>query len=292
MSILTPKAFSRFGALDSDAVSDGRYASAHTLRAMAMSSNRLAIRQHCLLNMGWDADLDSAIEAYLDSGVHIARATPWWRPVTPPIPARKMPLARSATLYAKLGVSDADRGVVALQVATLASPFSDSMEEGPSMRVFEGSTLGDLQGVDEVMSEIPIREGVDERIQFFVRGTISDNLADEETYGEYSAGDIEGFQAPNIMKSASASWNTSGDTLAVSSHCLRFMDQINGDFIDLVMPREIVLVKSGDELVFRPALTDEEQRIVMSAENPRYRVFQIPFVRLVHLSMYSNEVAL
>ncbi len=53
MSILTPRVASLLGALDSDAFADGGPFSAHLLRVLVMSANRLASKGQQIVCLPW-----------------------------------------------------------------------------------------------------------------------------------------------------------------------------------------------------------------------------------------------
>ena len=98
MSILDLEIATQFGALDTDALTDGGALHAHALRQLAMSSHRLAERGGPMVQLMWDSSTDVAESETIGGALLGYAVGQSWIPLyVGPVGYPKKPNARTAT---------------------------------------------------------------------------------------------------------------------------------------------------------------------------------------------------
>src|ERR1043165_7542017 len=115
-SILVPETAAVFGAIDSAGLVNGRPVSAHLLRVMNMSANRLLTMGHPLVTFAYNGQ-DWRGEA---SGQLKGLGWPFWVPITPgPITRPKMPGLDKAKVFIRINATAGSRLYIQVHTSAL-----------------------------------------------------------------------------------------------------------------------------------------------------------------------------
>lgn len=249
MSIFTPEVASLCGALDSDAVQDGEPFSAHFMRALIRSSNRLIGKEQPLCNLYWPEVTGTEDAVYPFEGI----APLWWVRAYAPIPLSKRPGLTS--LEAWLRLYAATGHVIDVYLATKARPWTPYV--GADLQI-----TGSAAFVDHSIPGIPLLAEGPEEFELWLRGQVTATLADVG-YGSPNTNTglfvIYGADR-NELYHAGSTWNFSGiNSLAQGGHAINFYD---ADGVQIGGPRQIVAHTrdtSGYEgLRFAPPMSPNE----------------------------------
>jgi hypothetical protein len=282
----SPRVFSRFGALDSAALADGRASDAQVLRTLAMSANRLATRGQPLAQVVFNS-IDESEAINSANGWHKGFAPPFWLQITPTIPIVKKPLIRSAKLFWRIAASTGDLGV---QVATDASPFNPRARATLTSNTFgfAGSGVDPYGEVANVHRGIALREGPTENVTFYIRGSTGAD-GDTGTYGTPNTGTITKVSGQrDVLEVEDAEWNIGGWN--TGGHAVIITPATGTSPIE---PRWITSVfgenfasTDGTKLKIFPALPDDAT--VEAVVDAEFTIVKIPQWRVYGLSLYAE----
>ena len=288
MSIYTRQAASLYGALDSAAasaaLSDGTAASAHVLRELARSSNRLAERGGPLLNLIWDASTDGATAE--TGGALSGRSTwGWWSRLVPgPIVCPKKGSLTAATLRVHAVVEGTQS--INIQIGTAARPFSPAARPGDdNVITCTGDGGTNIDRFEKVA--IPLGRGALEPITLDIMGDAKTALASEATFGANNSGTVD-FAGTHVITDASSSWNVAPAASRLDyqgRHCIAFFHTVSSSLI--TYPRRVVYVQDGDNLVISPPLTAAETQLCTGAN---YEIRELPTWRIASIAIYTEDL--
>lgn len=227
MSINTPEIASLFGALDSNAFGDGQPFSAHLLRTLMMSSNRLASKGHEMLNLIWPVAVAPSYDASIFGHSYHTLDTAWTR-LAGPITVPKKPGLKTGTFSITAKIENSFEALV--QVVTKEKPFSANARAGDAgCMLFSGD--GDNDFDTDSMTGIPLdRQSDTERIEIWIKHAGASGAADTATCGSPSSGQAESIGPDGFAAdTATFSWTVSSPgTWGEQGHVVRFLDAAAG----------------------------------------------------------------
>lgn len=171
-TLYTPEIASLYGALDSNAFSDGMPVSSHVLRTQVMSTNRLAAKAQHLVCTPYGNSYDLA--EFTVNGVYLPVPLEWTQ-ILAPIPLFKMPGSTRAQVRVRANVSnDGGAQTVLMQIATLAAPFDPNASvDAPNVLTIAGSGAVASYGSAIDSPGIPIVKGDFDIATVWVKGNIT-----------------------------------------------------------------------------------------------------------------------
>ena len=272
-TINTAEIASLYGALDSDAFADGGPFSAHLLRAMVMSANRLASKGEQIICLPWP--IRSNVGEDTIDGMR-AVAPLYWTRIYSPIPCPKRPGLNRADVRIRARVSDTDP--VWVQVATRARPFN-AHAASDADNVIVITPDGDNDIDQYTKDSIPIDPGPYEEIEIYIKGEPTGNgpstggsptarggLGSAPTYGN------------NSVEHASATWTAA---LAEDGHYIEFYDD-NGN--NVIFRGVITSVNNaGTRLYYTPAV--DMATLFEIADADDWSIYQLPTFEMTCFSM-------
>jgi hypothetical protein len=194
-SIYTPEIASAFGALDSAAVSDGGALTAHVIRAVSRSVNRLLAKPETVLSAVYPTR-GGTLEALAPTG----RGYPFWARVESwPIYSR----SDRRSLDVRLMIQATSGDVLQIQLCTSRSPFVAAPLAG------DYKTLTATGGYDVVEWDGLATAGGDDELTLYIRGALSSTLGNTATYGSPNTGTVQEVTSNpgGIRTSALTAWN-------------------------------------------------------------------------------------
>lgn len=270
-----PEIASRFGALDSTAIRDGACVSAHHLRELARSSNRLRLRRELLARLTFDLSTAPNARGVLRG---VATWPQWSRLTWSSLPVPKPPATRRATAYLIVQVSN--HATIFFQLSTRARPFEPRVTFRTPLLTCHGNGTDSYQRY--VLTDIPLAPGRPlEAFDLWVLGTASDDAVlpvDDGTVAE--------LRPDSFVSTVSGTSWIAGDAPGVY---VRFVDE-DGNL--LVSPRTVTGVVSVDLSTgvvgqrFAPSLTDAEVRLCQGC---RYQYRMLPRYSIADLAIYGEE---
>jgi hypothetical protein len=274
MSIYTPEIATKYGALDSAGCVDKMPYSAHVLREIGRSANRLTAKGQALANLVWPTrdTLGEEDGALPFEGL----AWPYWSLLIPRIPISKRPYLNRASFRCRLWVDDGKTAY--LQFGTRASPFQSRRRAG-GLNVL--TVLGTGAWADYDLDGVPIHDGVEEHLEVWVRGAELGALMSEGTYGANNAGAWTGLWT-GTMEDTGSTWNVSTVTVSNMSdggHVLS-LENVGGDA--LVSPRDIV-ANSATNISFLPHLTANE--LSTASVGGYYQIYALVRIAVANVAM-------
>ena len=286
MSILDLEIATQFGALDTDALTDGGALHAHALRQLAMSSHRLAERGGPMVQLMWDSSTDVAESETIGGALLGYAVGQSWIPLyVGPVAYPKKPNARTAT--AKILLEYANGSDVFVCVQTSQADLTSDLS-APNVIKCRGT--GSLETY--TLEDIPMGTGAAEPLAFWIRPADAGDLMDTATYGSPNTGSPEQVSTTG-MHDQDAAWNTTASGsphLGNSNMSIVFLDADTS--YPLVRPRRIALVTgSGQWLQFDQALTSREQYIVgQSIDQARlkYEIREARSYRVASIAVYAD----
>lgn len=290
MSILNREVASRYGALNSDTFTDGEALSAHVLRALAMSGNRLATKGHPLFNLVWptravNSDLDPHTGGAADGGGFAGIAWPQWVKLLHPLPVPKKPMLNKAEIRIRARVTNGE--TILLQFATVARPFNAAIAlDAPNVLALVGT--GAMEDYD--LDGVPISEGGFENFEIYVRASPSAMiLGDTGIYGAPNAGTFDGVTAIYALLSV-ATWNPStgaGDAWDEGGHFVEFTDA-SGVRVTSRMITSVTPILAAHAIHY-PALSVEELQQV-NAAGRHYRILRLPRFNFANIAAAASAL--
>lgn len=289
MSILDLEIASQYGALDTDALTDGGALHAHALRQLAMSSHRLAERGGPMCQLMWDSSTDASEDGAIGGALFGYAVGQSWIPLyVGPVAFPKKPNARTAS--AKIMLDYANGSDVFVCVQTSQAELTSDLS-APNVIKCRGT--GSLETY--TLEGIPLGTGAAEPLSFWIRPADSGDLMDTATYGSPNTGEPEAVSTTG-MHDQDASWNLTGNTtgldhLGNSNQSIVFLDT-DTDY-PLIRPRRIGLVSgSGQWLQFNQPLSTREQYLVgQSIDQARlkYEIREARTYRVASIAVYADD---
>ena len=294
MALRSPLIASTYGALDSDALADGRASDSQVLRTLAMGANRLVTRGQPLSSVVFNA-IEESLASVSQPGWHKGYGHPGaWIQITPRLPITKRPLITAAKLIFRMAAS---AGTISVQVATDAQPFNPDARPYDSQNIFTflGSDLDSpYTEYSDIKNNIPLREGPIEHVTYYLRSDLgpTGGLAADGATGTYGApnsgvsGDIDDVERNRIVVGGT-SWNAASDpdTWGKGGHALRFTTSVGTNITD---PRWII-GSNDDTLFFFPPLPDDGT-LLEELKQAAYEIKKIPMWRIYSLNLYAETV--
>jgi hypothetical protein len=277
VSIYTPEVGTKYGALDSAVFVDGVPFSAHLLRAMAMSANRLTLKGQPLLNLVWPTrdTLDEEDEAWAFEGL----AWPYWSLLVPRLPVFKRPLLNRAAVRCRLYVASGE--TCYLQFGTRGCPFQPWRRSGGA-NVLE--VAGGGAWTDYSLDDVPLHDGTEEWLEVWVRGEDTGTAMDEGTYGANNAGTHTALFADRMEDSTSA-WNVAASSIDNPADGGHYLSLENSGGTRVVGPRDIIW-NSATALSFLPALTRDE--LSTAGDAGYYSIYTIARIGVANIALAAQ----
>lgn len=276
MSARDPRIPTIFGALDSSAIGDGDQLSAHVLRTMEESANRMLARGEPLLNYAWDVG-GAATET--PSGGMSGWGWPMWTQILPgPMEVRKQPGLTRAKLYVYAYARSSETLLV--QIATRQMPFDASADENsPNVCLITGN--GAFQWFE--LDGIWIDAGVTESVTAYLRSAPTTTLA--TAGGGTNSGTVDRLEeGGGVVVDVGAGWSTTSTTRATTGQAIQIIGSVSGN--PIASPRWITNVVDSDRLRVFPQYSAFEQ---FSFEGANYRIYELPRWRLGSLALYAKD---
>lgn len=272
MSVSTTyEAATLYGALDSTAATDGDSLSAHVLRELAKSHNRMQTKACPWINLVWPLTSTLApIETSpaVPPGLCVVYAFGGWTQILYPALAPKMPghhLA-DAKIYLR-----AESGPTAyITIGTNARPLDDARQITSSL---VASCAGDATWRTITISDIPVSRGDFEEASVFLRAGVTDIAGSTADFGSPNSWTVASsfgrLTHHYVLGPSSETWNYNtgvGNSWAEGGHILKI---VNAGGADLVTPRLITDVRDiyasgAAALEFVPHLSDPELQTILS----------------------------
>jgi len=282
MTMDTPEIATLFGALDDDGLIDGAPASAHTLRTLAMTANRLVTKGHVLTNLVWPSDNTVAEAVGQLRGI----AWPWWHHILPPVPTPKKPGLTTADLEVVATVETrTSDGTVEVQTVTGAAQFRPSASTTANVLTMTGAGASAFEVFG--MDNIPISRGSMDEVSFLIRGRPTDDTAQAADGGTPSTGTVGRSGANWFEPDSGASWTfTTPSTLANwadTGHYVQF--QVSG--VDVAPIAAVINVsqEGNDRCYFYPYFNSDQVRMINGST---YTLKQLPRYQIANLALYAN----
>lgn len=287
MSILDLEIASQYGALDTDALTDGGALHAHALRQLAMSSHRLAERGGPMCQLMWDSSTDASEDGAIGGALFGYAVGQSWIPLyVGPVAFPKKPNARTAT--AKIMLDYANGSDVFVCVQTSQAELTSDLS-APNVIKCRGT--GSLETY--TLEDIPLGTGAAEPLAFWIRPADSGDLMDTATYGSPNTGTPELVQAVGMLDN-DAAWNTtsSGSTnLGGSNFSVVFLDA-DTDY-PLIRPRRIAWVQfNGRWIQFEQPLNNREQYVLTQSIDQarlKYEIREARTYRVASIAVYADD---
>jgi len=286
VSILDLEIATQFGALDTDALTDGGALHAHALRQLAMSSHRLAERGGPMVQLMWDSSTDVAESETIGGALLGYAVGQSWIPLyVGPVAYPKKPNARTAT--AKIMLEYANGSDVFVCVQTSQADLTSDLS---ALNVIKCRGTGSLETY--TLEDIPMGTGSAEPLAFWIRPADAGDLMDTATYGSPNTGTPELVQAVGMLDN-DATWNTTSSgsaQLGGSNYSVVFLDADTS--YPLIRPRRIAWVQfSGRWIQFEQPLNQREQfAITQSIDQARlkYEIRDAQSYRLASIAVYAD----
>lgn len=272
MSLRIPEIPAQFGALDSTAFTDGDLPSAHILRELARSANRLYTRGEVLLNWVWDAG--QSVHEISPPGALSGFALPFWHTILPTTTRPKKPGLTRARMRLRIFVTE-DLELL-FQVSTRAAPF-DQTATSSSVNTVRVVGTNDWQWV--TLDNIPISEEQFERIGFHVFGMPA---ASVYSGGGTASGTLSGANRERVWH-IGAAYNTTGNTWANLGSTVVIEDPSG----NMIANRWVISVPSTQTLEIFPPLDSASQ--IGQMPGLTYELRQLPRYRLGNISLYQKD---
>ena len=301
MPIETPFKATAFGALDSDAFSDGAPYGGPKIRTPVGVGNWMVTKERALGTLVWPNHNSHGSERAI--GDFAGHGWLQWRQIHPPIPIPKRPMSRTMEVRLRCGVSDSDK--VFFQFATRAAPFrvpqsTEASASSASILKCEDAGGGNIALYSK--TGVPTsRDGI-EWMNLFVRGYATEQAMVTGTYGTPQSGtqahgspsQFHGWEKDALFYSGTATWAASGPNpganIAAGGHYIAFTDASGNDIG--VMPRDIIdsgpFSSGGGYIQWWPQLDPIELQRVRDGTG--FAIYQLAQWRLVSLAMKSETV--
>lgn len=268
MPIGTPQIASLLGALDSDAVGSGEAFSAHWLRALGRSTNRMLAKPQQLFNLTWPERTYGEDFLYPFEGVGALE----WTRILPPIPLGARPGFIAADFWLRMLIPSTYS--LEVYIATTRRPWRPGIMP-------DATIAGTGAFANTTISSVAIAESGADDAELWVRGVASSTLATTGTYGSPNArSSVAGTYSvtagveTSILTLSLGTWNTdaaTGNNLASGGHYVRFEDASG----NIALPsRTIVSVPTATSLVLAPGLSAREATI--ARELDAFRIYRLP----------------
>ncbi len=250
-----------YGSLDTTCVTDGDPYSAHVLRTIATSNNRLATKGQVLFNLIWpERNLDVA-EPPSMLGQMGGAAWPYWTPMGPPIPVHKRHGSTKMDVRIRMKV-DEDH-TVWVWVRTNANRNAPQLmqTDTSSAVAVKGAGSGAWQNVS--FDDIAIDPGGREHVQFMIKGQItgveaSGGEATGAAHTNAAFDDIEMNQITDDTADWSDAINAAYSSYSEQGCYLLFRDGTASDSAVIAEPK-IITYAGGVRLRFWPGLNHGTQ---------------------------------
>jgi hypothetical protein len=283
---------SEYQQLDDAAVADGGFAHAHTLRAVARSSNRLITQGEPLLALSPFArapqtteDLEHAIRApVVTRWSHLMRGA-WVRP--------KKPGLTKADVFVHAEITNG--AVVDIAVHTLRAPDVLRAHEGDANLLRLVGTgakkVYKFRGID-------IAPGGRERFAFSVRGNVgSASYVEEPNPTNYQASGSPRGQLVSVhpatgrvQSATNLGWNTPPSLTWSPTHAMLIHDGLILDAlntVNIVHVGQFYQIESGQVGYIWPAPSSLQGAHNIPTHN--YAIVKLPTIRITHLSIWAQD---
>lgn len=233
-TIRLPEIPTRYGAIDTSSLAggDGVYFDAALGRAIALSANRLAAKQHTAVGLIWDGD-PSGLDQPTLRDIRAFGGVQW----TLMDGFREIPIFKKPGL-SKLEIQgfqdiDVSGDQIQLQFVTKGDPFNaHAVTNDRNVLTMTGTGALTVYSI----SGIRLLEGTDEALSIYSRGVVTTRLGATGTYGTPNPADIVAIRGgPEHSEiecvtsgGAQPAWNTTGNTWATGGHVC-FLTNSNGD---------------------------------------------------------------
>ena len=263
MGIQDVETASAFGALDGDALTDGRALDAHTLRAMAMQANRLVSKQQQIACLVWP-EVATTVEGVSQQIFEQVATFDAFAPIAPPIMTPKCPGLTTGKVYIRAKIASGAKAVFSAQTTI----------EGPPDRHTVTAT-GTGAYANYTINDVEFQPGPLDTLTISARGdTARGNLANTGTYGTPNSSDAAINRTPNRswrrdhMIDFAATWTVGPPNLATAGHYIQVLEDYGGSNERVLFRRRITGVPLTDQLEFAPELGDElYNQLVTKAAN-------------------------
>lgn len=257
-NLLTPEVPALYGALDSDAFTDGMAFSSHVLRELARGANSLAARAQHLGTMTWlNAETIAGDDGGTFNGLYMP--VPFdWIVAAPPMPVFKMPGSLRAQVRLRAAVSNGH--TVLLQFVTRGRPFDANAGAG-SVNVLEVVGTGSVAtyGSDLDAPGIPIHPSEAELITMYAKSLPTGAAASTDPNDSDDANAAGSNVSINGLTAELAGWT---QTLVSTGAYVEF----HSSQADVIARRPIAAVDgSGIELTWTEPLNAQELNLIRDA---------------------------
>jgi hypothetical protein len=219
-SINTPVIATAFGAIDADAIVDGRAIDAKTLHAMELQANRLVTQGHQAFNLTWP-EYTSTIEGVAQ---HVAEwgGSAGWTLVVPPIPIEKLPGLVTGTVHFRANIPSGSDILFAVETGAETN--------GRVRRTKRCAGTGAL--ADYSLTGVNFLPGGEDVVRIYQKsGDVQGSLLVTGTYGTHDEATITSAADSLTHRSltdASAAWGTGTTNLTTGKHTITLITDYGG----------------------------------------------------------------
>ena len=263
MGIQDVETASAFGALDGDALTDGRALDAHTLRTMAMQANRLVSKQQQIACLVWP-EVATTVEGVSQHVFDVRSDFFEFAPIIPPLLCPKCPGLTTGKVYIRAKIASGVKVRFAAQT-TLDRPADAHTVTATGTGAFANYTINDVEFQPGPLDTLTISARGDT-----ARGT----LANTGTYGtpNSSSGAINTSPVRSWRRDAlidfAANWTVGPPNLATEGHYIQVLEDYGGSNERVLFRRRITSLPLVDRLEWAPELGDElYNQLVTKAAN-------------------------
>ena len=261
MGIQDIETASAFGALDGDALTDGRALDAHTLRTMALQANRLVSKQQQIACLVWP-DVATTVEGVSQQIFEQVATFDAFAPIAPPIMTPKCPGLTTGKVYIRAKIASGAKAVFSAQTTI----------EGPPDRHTVTAT-GTGAFANYTITGVEFQPGPIDTLTISARGdTARGNLANTGTYGtpNSSSGAVSATLSwrRDALIHTTANWTVGPPNLATAGHYIQVLEDYGGSNERVLFRRRITGLPLVDRLEWAPELGDElYSQLVAKAAN-------------------------
>lgn len=261
MGIQDVEIASAFGALDGDALTDGRALDAHTLRTMAMQANRLVSKQQQIACLVWPEQA-STVEGVSQHVFEQVATFDDFAPIAPPIMTPKCPGLTVGKVYIRAKIASGAKAVFAAQTTVEAPPDRHTV-----------TATGTGAFANYTITGVEFQPGPIDTLTILARGdTARGTLANTGTYGtpNSASGAVSASLSwrRDALIHTTANWTVGPPNLATDGHYIQVLEDYGGSNERVLFRRRITGLPLVDRLEWAPELGDElYSQLVTKASN-------------------------
>ena len=265
MGIQDIETASAFGALDGDALTDGRALDAHTLRTMAMQANRLVSKQQQIACLVWP-EAATSVEGVSQHAFDVRSDFFEFAPIYMPILCPKCPGLTVGKVYIRAKIASGVKVRFAART-TLDRPDDAHTVTATGTGAFANYTIDDVEFQPGPLDTLTISARGDT-----ARGT----LADTSAYGTPNNNNAKSASASSVRSwrrdaliDQTANWTVGPPNLATAGHYIQVLEDYGGSNERVLFRRAIANVRLADRIEWgRPLSRGLFEQLLAKTANP------------------------